>query len=108
MLAEGTSMPEELIARLKMEYIVSLVLYLCHEDSEENGEVYECGGGVYQKVMISRGKGWAADLTRGDPSPEDIQSHIDEINDMDNSEVIDFMEGMSELAYLQYLIRGTL
>ena len=71
------------------------MLFLCHEDSEENGEVYECGGGVYQKVAVARADGWAADLAQGDPSPEDIQAHIDEINDMDEAQVIDFMEGGS-------------
>ena len=72
MLSEGTSMPEEIIDGLKVEHIVSLVLYLCHEDCESNGAVFECGGGVYQKVQIARAPGWTADLSRGDPTVEDI------------------------------------
>jgi hypothetical protein len=38
-------MPEELLANLKPEYISPLVLYLCHEASEETGSLFEVGAG---------------------------------------------------------------
>ena len=30
---------------LKAEYVSPLVLYLCHEDTEETGSLFEVGGG---------------------------------------------------------------
>ena len=90
-----TAMPENIVNALKVEHIVSLVLFLCHESCEENGSVYECGGGVYQKVQIARAPGWTADLAAGDPTVEDIAAHIDEISDMSDAAVVDFEEGGS-------------
>jgi NAD(P)-dependent dehydrogenase (short-subunit alcohol dehydrogenase family) len=92
----ATVMPENLVAGLKVEHIVSLVLYLVHEDCAENGGVFECGGGVYQKVQLSRAPGWSADLAQGDPSVEDIAANFDEICDMDDATLVDYTEGGSK------------
>ena len=51
--------PPELVKLLKTEHIVSLVLYLCHEANQETGTVFECSGGVYQKVQLARAQGYA-------------------------------------------------
>ena len=60
-------------------YITPLVLFLAHESCEENGCVYECGGAVFQKVQLARAQGWTADLSKGDPSVEDVAAHIGQI-----------------------------
>jgi hypothetical protein len=44
--------------------------------------VFECSGGVYQKVQLARARGYAHDLSRGDPSVEDVAENIDQISDM--------------------------
>merc|ERR1712070_69093 len=64
----ATIMPPELIDALKVEHVVSLVLYLCHQDTTESGGVFEVGGGTYQKVQLARAQGYWHDLTKGDPS----------------------------------------
>ena len=38
-------MPEDILNILKPEYVSPLVLYLCHEETEENGSLFEVGGG---------------------------------------------------------------
>ena len=35
----------ELVAALKPEYVAPLVLYLCHEDTQESGSLFEVGAG---------------------------------------------------------------
>ena len=35
----------EMMNALKPEYISPLVLYLCHEDTEETGGLFECAAG---------------------------------------------------------------
>jgi multifunctional beta-oxidation protein len=44
--------PPELIKLLKVEHIVSLVLYLCHDSNKQTGSVFECSGGVYQVLLL--------------------------------------------------------
>ena len=90
-------------AARKVEHVVSLVVYLCHESCEENGSTYECGGGVYQKVQVARAPGWTADLKKGDPTPEDIAANIDTINDMDDAELIDYTEGGSKAGIMNVM-----
>jgi hypothetical protein len=39
----------ELVAALKPEYVAPLVAYLCHEDTEETGGLFEVGAGWVSK-----------------------------------------------------------
>eukprot|EP00037_Helgoeca_nana_P032388 m.413626 g.413626 ORF g.413626 m.413626 type:complete len:308 (+) comp29141_c0_seq1:56-979(+) len=103
-----TVMPANLVKGLKVDHVVSLVVFLCHESCEENGGVYECGGGVYQKVQVSRAQGWTADLKKGDPSAEDIAANIDAITDMDDSELVDFMDGGSKAGIMNVIAASKL
>eukprot|EP00040_Diaphanoeca_grandis_P016668 m.86279 g.86279 ORF g.86279 m.86279 type:complete len:315 (+) comp25952_c0_seq1:83-1027(+) len=99
----ATVMPENLISGLKVEHIVSLVLYLCHETCEENGGVFECGGGTYQKVQLARAPGWTANLSNGDPSVEDVAANFETICDMDDAEVIEYTDGGSKAGIMNVL-----
>ena len=42
----------ELVEALKPEYVAPLVLYLCHEDTEETGGVFEAGAGWIGKCKL--------------------------------------------------------
>jgi multifunctional beta-oxidation protein len=75
--------PPELVKLLKVEHIVSLVLYLCHEQNAQTGSMFECSGGVYQKVQLARAQGYVHDLSSGDPSVEDLAANIDKITSME-------------------------
>jgi len=83
----ATVMPPDLVEALKVEHIVSLVLYLCHEDTKETGSIFECGGGTYQKVQLARAPGYWHDLKKGDPSVEDVAANWATITDMSNAEI---------------------
>ena len=56
-----TVLPDELIKALRPEYVSPLVLWLCHEDCQENGGLFEVGGGYFGKLRWERAKG---DLVR--------------------------------------------
>ncbi|KYQ88875.1 peroxisomal multifunctional protein [Tieghemostelium lacteum] len=57
-------MPPDLLQQLKPEYIVPLVLYLCHEDTQETGSVFEVGAGWVSKVRLQRSSGvYIKDIT---------------------------------------------
>eukprot|EP00041_Stephanoeca_diplocostata_P023181 m.564340 g.564340 ORF g.564340 m.564340 type:complete len:310 (+) comp22235_c4_seq53:202-1131(+) len=99
----ATIMPEDLVNNLKVEHVVSLAVYLCSEECEENGSVFEVGGGAYQKVQVARNEGWVADLSLGDPSAEDVAAHWDEICDMDEPEIVDYESGGSKAGIMNVM-----
>ncbi|RXG57307.1 Peroxisomal multifunctional enzyme type 2 [Armadillidium vulgare] len=47
-LTEGI-IPPDLFKELKPELVAPIVLWLCHKDCEDNGSLYEAGGGWYAK-----------------------------------------------------------
>eukprot|EP01133_Synstelium_polycarpum_P012503 gene12503-14676_t len=72
-------MPPEILALMKPEYIVPLVLYLCHESTTETGSIFEVGAGWVSKVRLQRGAGvFIPDIT-----PEKIKSSWDGIDNFD-------------------------
>ena len=81
--------PPELVKLLKIEHIVSLVLYLCHDSNEETGSVIECSGGAYQKVQLARASGYLHDLSKGDPTVEDVAENFSQVVDMSDHVLAD-------------------
>ena len=67
-----TVLPKELTDSLKPEYVSPLVAWLCHESCEENGGLFEVGGGFVGKLRWERSAGALFKL--GKPiAPEAIQ-----------------------------------
>ncbi|MCP4446878.1 MAG: SDR family NAD(P)-dependent oxidoreductase [Myxococcales bacterium] len=52
-----TVLPEELIKALSPEYVSPLVAYLCHDSCDENGSLFEVGGGFFGKLRWERTEG---------------------------------------------------
>ncbi|GAM17502.1 hypothetical protein SAMD00019534_006770 [Acytostelium subglobosum LB1] len=52
-----TVMPPDLLALMKPEFVVPLVLYLCHESTTETGSIFEVGAGWVSKLRLQRGAG---------------------------------------------------
>ena len=75
-----TILPKEITEALKPEYVSPLVAFLCHESCEENGGLYEVGGGLYTKLRFERTEGKLFKL--GKPmSPEAVQKAWPQITD---------------------------
>ncbi|HLL53375.1 MAG TPA: SDR family NAD(P)-dependent oxidoreductase, partial [Myxococcaceae bacterium] len=68
-----TILPKEVLDALKPEYVSPLVAYLCHEGCEENGGLFEVGGGFVAKLRWQRSEGRTFKLGRV-ITPETIQS----------------------------------
>src|SRR4051812_3764686 len=79
-----TVLPKDLIDALKPEYVSPLVAWLTHEECQENGGVFEVGGGYYAKLRWERTEGKTFKLGR-DISPEALQSNWSQIVDFGKS-----------------------
>jgi 3-hydroxyacyl-CoA dehydrogenase/3a,7a,12a-trihydroxy-5b-cholest-24-enoyl-CoA hydratase len=68
-----TVLPPDLVSALKPEYVSPLVAWLCHESCEENGSLFEVGGGFVGKLRWERAEGALFRLSRS-LTPEAVQS----------------------------------
>ncbi|KAI8329914.1 hypothetical protein BD560DRAFT_451594 [Blakeslea trispora] len=52
-----TVLPPEVLASLNPKFVTPVVGYLCHEDTEDNGGIFEVGGGLVFKLRWERSAG---------------------------------------------------
>ncbi len=77
-----TILPKEVTEALKPEYVSPLVALLCHEGCEENGGVFEVGGGFMAKLRWQRTEGVRFKLGRT-ITPELVQGAWSRITDFE-------------------------
>ena len=80
----ATVMPEELVNALKPEYVAPVVVALCHESCEENGSLFELGGGWVSKVRWQRSPGIKFPLNLNEYTPETVSEKWDDIGNFDD------------------------
>ncbi len=78
-------LPPDLLERMRPEFVAPLVLYLCREDCEESGQVFNAAMGYYNRSAIFTGPGAVVGDGRTPPTPEDIHRHFDAIHDLGNA-----------------------
>lgn len=78
-------LPPAVFDSLKPEYVSPLVAYLCSEQSDTNGGVFEVGGGFYTSLRWERTKGKVFRLGR-EVTPEALRGSWKQINDFSNTE----------------------
>ncbi len=79
-----TVLPQALTDALKAEYVSPLVAWLCHEDCEENGGLFEVGGGYFGKLRWERAAGRTFRLGRA-MTIESIQKSWDEVTSFEET-----------------------
>uniref|UniRef100_G3NSH6 Peroxisomal multifunctional enzyme type 2 n=1 Tax=Gasterosteus aculeatus aculeatus TaxID=481459 RepID=G3NSH6_GASAC len=76
-----TVMTPELVASLKPEYIAPMVLWLCHEQCQENGALFEAGAGWIGKLRWERSQGSIVRQKNQPMTPEAVRDQWDKICD---------------------------
>ncbi|XP_017267793.1 peroxisomal multifunctional enzyme type 2 [Kryptolebias marmoratus] len=80
-----TVMPPDLVASLKPEYVSPLVVWLCHEQCQENGGLFEVGAGWIAKLRWERTQGSIVRQKNKPMTPEAVRDQWDKICDFTNS-----------------------
>ncbi len=80
-----TVLPQEIVDALDPAYVSPLVAWLCHEDCEETGGLFEVGGGFFGKLRWERTRGKVYRVGRT-ISPEDLRRSWSTIVDFDQTE----------------------
>jgi NAD(P)-dependent dehydrogenase (short-subunit alcohol dehydrogenase family)/acyl dehydratase/putative sterol carrier protein len=75
-----TVLPKEVVDALRPEYVSPLAAWLCHEDCQETGALFEVGGGFMAKLRWERTRGKVFKLGRA-ISPEAVQKSWESITD---------------------------
>jgi NAD(P)-dependent dehydrogenase (short-subunit alcohol dehydrogenase family) len=76
----GARMPDEWLERLDPSHVSPLVAWLCHQECEENGGLFEAGGGWYAKVRWQRSAG-ACFAREGVTDVDDVAARWEEAVD---------------------------
>jgi NAD(P)-dependent dehydrogenase (short-subunit alcohol dehydrogenase family)/putative sterol carrier protein len=88
-LTEGL-FPPDIGKKLKPEFIAPLVLFLCSEDCQVTGHIYDAGMGGFRRTGIVTGP--TVVLSKGDvpegtpPLPEEVKNRIADITSLDGAQ----------------------
>ncbi len=85
-------MPEQLLERLKPDFVSPLVAYLASEECTETGKIFSVGGGYMARVALLEGEGVAFQEV---PSIEDVAEKWDEVNQL-GGDCKEFTNGVGE------------
>lgn len=80
-----TVLPEDLLEALKPEYVAPLVLWLCHENCDENGSLFEVGAGWIGKLRWERTLGANVRQKNQPMTPEAVKAQWMKICDFHNA-----------------------
>lgn len=83
----ATVMPEELVKAFAPEYVAPLVVYLCHESTEETGSLFQVGCGWISKLRRQQ-SGGAGFVTSKAITPELVREKFSQICNFDDGRAI--------------------
>ncbi len=94
-------MPANVHDLIKPEFVSPLVVYLCSEQCDVNGEYYEVGAGCFARLETLRAKGLAVKPGSKDIGVELVAENWKKINDMADAQVLRAI-GESTMATLKH------
>ncbi len=80
-------MPPNVLEKLKPEYVSPLVVYLCSENIDVSGELYEVGAGAVSRLETLRSKGCTLNPDEG-VTVEQMAENWSLINDMTDAKIL--------------------
>ncbi len=80
-----TVMPEEVIGKIKPEFVAPIVAWLCSDQCEETAKMFSAGGGYFSRAAIIEGPGVVFN-TEKEITIEMIIEKLDEIRSLDGGQ----------------------
>ncbi|MEW5783478.1 MAG: SDR family oxidoreductase [Bacillota bacterium] len=77
-----TVMPEEVIAKVKPEYVAPIVAWLCSEQCLESGKMLSAGGGYFSRAAVVEGPGVVFDPNK-EITVEAVVEKLDQIMNLE-------------------------
>ena len=78
-------MPPELFGKLKPEFVVPIVVYLCSEENGDSGMIFNCGAGWYSRAAIVCAPGVAIGDAKRDIPAEEIRDSWGKIKNLEGA-----------------------
>ena len=75
-------MPPDIFEKMKPEFVVPMVVYLCSERCEGTGQIFNTGMGYFNRAAVATGPGAQLGTPDKPPTLEDIEAHWEAINSM--------------------------
>jgi NAD(P)-dependent dehydrogenase (short-subunit alcohol dehydrogenase family) len=94
-------MPANVHELIKPEFVSPLVVFLCSDKCDANGEYYEVGAGCFARLETLRAKGLAIKPGTADISVEAVAENWKTINDMTDAQILRAI-GESTMATLKH------
>lgn len=76
-------MPEDLFRKMKPEFVSPMTLFLCSEECDVTGNIYNAGMGFFNRAAVVTGSGKVVGDGIKVPDPEELMAKLDDIKDMD-------------------------
>ena len=90
--------PEELLAKVKPEFVAPMVLYLASDRCEVSGRIYNAGMGCFNRAAIVTGPGTTIGDGKTDPTVDDIVANFSKISDIkDGKEYFELNEAVADI-----------
>jgi len=74
--------PQDMLEKMKPEFVAPLVLFLVSEKCPVSGRIYNAGVGIYNRAAVMTGAGAVIGAGRKIPSPEEIAASLGKISDL--------------------------
>ena len=87
-LTQGV-LPENILSRMKPEFVSPLVLYLASDGCDRTGEIFNVGLGVYNRAAVMTGPTTNLAPTGQPPTPEMVLENWDRIDSLEGAQAFD-------------------
>jgi NAD(P)-dependent dehydrogenase (short-subunit alcohol dehydrogenase family)/uncharacterized OB-fold protein/putative sterol carrier protein len=82
-------MPPDLFEKSKPEFVAPIVMYLCSENCDDTGAIYNCGMGYFNRAAVLTGPATQLGDLENPATPEQIHENWDKINSLDGAKEIE-------------------
>ena len=86
-MTEGI-IPPDIFKKMKPELVAPLVLYLCSEECNETGAIYNAGMGFFNRAAVLTGPGVQLGGEENPPTAELVRENWDRINTLEGAKAI--------------------